>query len=47
LERLWNELAQQYNVDSLCGYPIERFRGKEQGLVYQRICAEHSAVYSE
>jgi DNA-binding NarL/FixJ family response regulator len=47
LERLWNELAKLYNVDSLCGYPIERFRGKEQGLFYQRICAEHSAVYSE
>jgi len=47
LERLWNELAKLYNVDSLCGYPIERFRGKEQGHTFQRICAEHSAVYSE
>ncbi|HSY66492.1 MAG TPA: MEDS domain-containing protein [Terriglobales bacterium] len=47
MERLWNELASTYNVDSLCGYPIERFRGKEQGPVFQRICAEHSAVYSQ
>jgi CheY-like chemotaxis protein len=47
LERLWNELAERYNVDSLCGYPIERFRSQEQGLTFQRICAEHSAVYSQ
>jgi CheY-like chemotaxis protein len=47
LERLWNELASMYKVDSLCGYPIERFRGKEQGPIFQRICLEHSAVYSQ
>jgi DNA-binding NarL/FixJ family response regulator len=47
MERLWNELASTYNVDSLCGYPIERFRGREQGPIFQRICAEHSAVYSQ
>ena len=47
LERLWNELAHLYEVDSLCGYPIERFRSEEQGPVFQHICAEHSAVYSQ
>jgi CheY-like chemotaxis protein len=47
LERLWNELADVYNVDSLCGYPIEHFRSEEQGATFQRICAEHSAVYSQ
>jgi CheY-like chemotaxis protein len=47
MERLWNELASMYNVDSLCGYPIERFRSEEQGAIFQRICAEHSAVYSQ
>jgi CheY-like chemotaxis protein len=47
MERLWNELASMYNVDSLCGYPIERFHGEEQGPIFQRICAEHSAVYSQ
>jgi DNA-binding NarL/FixJ family response regulator len=46
MERLWNELASAYNVDSLCGYPIERFRSEEQGSIFQRICAEHSAVYA-
>jgi CheY-like chemotaxis protein len=47
LERLWNEFAIMYNVDSLCGYPIERFRSEEQGSTFQRICVEHSAVYSQ
>ncbi len=47
MERLWNELANIYNVDSLCGYPIEGFRNEEQNPTLQRICAEHTAVYSE
>jgi DNA-binding NarL/FixJ family response regulator len=45
MERLWNELASIYNVDTLCGYQMERFRSEEQGATFQRICAEHSAVY--
>ncbi len=47
MEQLWNEIAYMYNVDSLCGYPIERFRSEEQRPIFQRICAEHSAVYSQ
>jgi len=47
MERLWNVLASMYKVDSLCGYPIESFRGEEQGPIFQQICAEHSAVYSQ
>jgi CheY-like chemotaxis protein len=47
LERLWNELALAYNVASLCGYPMEGFRSEEQRPIFQRICAEHSAVYSQ
>jgi CheY-like chemotaxis protein len=47
LERVWNELASMYEVDSLCGYPIERFRSEEQSPIFQRICAEHSAAYSQ
>lgn len=47
MERLWNDLACMYNVDSLCGYPIERFRSEDQRPIFQRICAEHSAVYSQ
>jgi CheY-like chemotaxis protein len=47
LERAWNQLASMYNVDSLCGYSIERFRSEEQTPIFQRICAEHSAAYSQ
>jgi DNA-binding NarL/FixJ family response regulator len=47
MERLWNRLANTYNVDSLCGYPIESFRNEEQNPTLRRICAEHTAVYSE
>jgi hypothetical protein len=47
LERVWNELASTHHVDSLCGYPIERFRSEEQSPIFQRICAEHSAAYSQ
>jgi CheY-like chemotaxis protein len=47
LERIWNELATMYNVDSLCGYPVNRFRSEDQSANFQRICAEHSAVYSQ
>jgi CheY-like chemotaxis protein len=47
LERIWNELACMYNVASLCGYPVNCFRSEEQRAIFQRICAEHSAVYSQ
>jgi DNA-binding NarL/FixJ family response regulator len=47
VERLWNELAQAYNVDTLCGYPSDSFRDKHLDPIFQRICAEHSAVYSQ
>jgi DNA-binding NarL/FixJ family response regulator len=47
LERLWNELAPVHKVDTLCGYAIERFRSKEHGPIFQRICAQHSAIYSQ
>jgi hypothetical protein len=47
MERLTNELACVYNVHILCGYPIERFLSEEQRPIFQRICSEHSAVYSQ
>jgi hypothetical protein len=47
MERLANELAGMYNVHILCGYPIEGFLNEEQRPVFQRICSEHSAVYSQ
>lgn len=47
LEQLWNQLASTYNVDTLCGYPVNRFRSENHGPIFQQICAEHSAVYSQ
>jgi DNA-binding NarL/FixJ family response regulator len=46
LEQLWDEIAKTYNVDILCGYPLSGVHREENRQVFQRICAEHSAVYS-
>jgi DNA-binding NarL/FixJ family response regulator len=47
LEQLWDDLGQTLEVDILCGYALSSFRGKEDELVFQSICAEHSAVYPQ
>jgi DNA-binding NarL/FixJ family response regulator len=46
LEKLGNQLAQTYNVDILCGYSLGSVQGGMDSHCFQRICAEHSAVYS-
>ncbi len=43
LEHLWDLLARTCHLDTLCGYVLSDIQ-LEQGYVYQRICAEHSAV---
>jgi hypothetical protein len=43
LERLWDAIAQKCDVDILCGYGMN-FPGGVESEVYERICAEHSAV---
>lgn len=47
LERLCEQLAATYEVDILCGYALSSFHGEEDQHVFQSICAEHSAVYSQ
>ena len=47
LEQLWNELGKTFGVDILCGYALSSFHGEKDEHVFQRICAEHSAVYSQ
>ena len=47
MERLWDDLASMNNADTLCGYPIESFRSDDQRPIFRRICAEHTAVYSQ
>jgi len=46
LEQLWNVIAMRYDVDILCGYPLSIFDDEQGGHIFQRICAEHSAVHS-
>jgi DNA-binding NarL/FixJ family response regulator len=45
LEQLWNEIAERFDVDILCGYPLSSFHGKQSSEMYERICAEHAAVF--
>ena len=46
VEKLGNQLAKTYDVDILCGYSLSRVQGGMDSQIFQRICAEHSAVYS-
>jgi hypothetical protein len=46
VEQLWDEVGKTFGVDILCGYALSSFHGEKDEHVFQRICAEHSAVYS-
>jgi DNA-binding NarL/FixJ family response regulator len=47
MEKLGNGLAQIHNnVDILCGYSLGALQEGMDSAIYQRICAEHSAVCS-
>ena len=45
MEKLGNQLAGTYDVDILCGYSVG-IQGGMDNHFFQRVCAEHSAVYS-
>jgi DNA-binding NarL/FixJ family response regulator len=47
LEQFLNRLATIYEFDLLCAYALSSFHGGEDDNVFQSICAEHSAVYSQ
>jgi DNA-binding NarL/FixJ family response regulator len=47
LEKLGNQLAKMYDVDILCGYSLGSVEGGMEDHIFQQICAEHSAVYSQ
>jgi DNA-binding NarL/FixJ family response regulator len=47
LEQLWNEVGKTSGVDILCGYALNSFHGEKDQHVFQSICVEHSAVYSQ
>jgi DNA-binding NarL/FixJ family response regulator len=44
VEHLWDEIAKDCNVDILCGYMLNSFQREQESHIYERICAEHSAV---
>ena len=46
LEHLWNEISKSHDVDILCGYSLGNVPGGMNSQIFQRICAEHSAVHS-
>ena len=46
-EQLWDEIARRCDVDILCGYVLNSFQREQQGHIYERICAMHSAIFPE
>jgi hypothetical protein len=46
-EKLCNELTRRYDVDILCGYSLGSFQGGIDNHMFEKICAEHSAVHSQ
>ena len=45
LEEVGNDVAELHNVEIMCAYPLSSFQ-QEHAEAYERICAEHTAVYS-
>ena len=46
LEHLWDEIAKSHDLAVLCAYPLDSFQGGVGSRTFERICAEHTAVYS-
>jgi DNA-binding NarL/FixJ family response regulator len=47
VEHLTDEVAKTGNVDILCGYVLNSLQRGQESHIYERICAEHSAVFSQ
>ncbi len=46
VEQLWNEIVKKYDVDIFCAYSLGEMQHSMEDTLFQRICAEHSAVHS-
>jgi hypothetical protein len=46
VEHLTDEIAKTRSVDLLCGYVLSRLPQDQESHIYERICAEHSAIRS-
>lgn len=44
LEELWNELAELYSFNLLCGYPSQAFAEMEHKQLFFNLCGEHTHV---
>jgi DNA-binding NarL/FixJ family response regulator len=44
-EKVSNQLATRYDVDILCGYSLTSFQGGIGSHIFEKVCAEHSAVH--
>jgi len=44
LEHLWDEITRRCDADTLCGYLGSAVPRQESSPIFERICAEHSAV---
>ena len=47
VEHLWGEIAKIYDLHTLCGYPQGSLQAEPGSLIFQRICAEHTAVHPQ
>jgi hypothetical protein len=47
LEKLGNPLTEGYDVEILCGYSLIGTTAQMDSNTFQRICAEHTLVYSQ
>jgi len=45
LERMWDGIAQRYEVEVLCGYYRSAFAGEDSISTLERVCAEHTAAH--
>jgi DNA-binding NarL/FixJ family response regulator len=46
MERLGNQLGKRYDVDILCAYSLTSFQGGMGSHIFEKVCAEHSAVHT-
>jgi CheY-like chemotaxis protein len=46
LEQLWSELGRKTKMHTLCAYPIGSFQGEPGEEIFERICGEHTSVYT-
>lgn len=46
LERLWDDLAKQHDLDILCAYSSNTLHESKHERAFKAICSQHTAVYS-